>query len=184
MGERDPAAEPARGAGEDLRDPAAFRRFYERALPSVYGYALCRCGTQAAAEDVTQQVFMAAVVEIGGGRVVERPLSWIRGIARHKVLDHHRRQQREERVLRVVWEASPVDDELMFWDDDTSAERALAALASLPASQRAAIVLRHVDGLSVSEVAAQIGRSVRATESLLVRGRENFKGLYADARHE
>jgi RNA polymerase sigma-70 factor (ECF subfamily) len=125
---------------------------------------------------------MAAVVEIGGGRVVERPLPWIRGIARHKVLDHHRRQQREERVLRVVWEASPVDDEVL-WDDDTSAERALAALASLPASQRAAIVLRHVDGLSVSEVAAQIGRSVRATESLLVRGRENFKGLYSEARH-
>ncbi len=59
-------------------------------------------------------------------------------------------------------------------------ERAVEVLAQLPAAQRAALVLRHLDGLSVPEVARTLERSVEAVESLLARGRVSFRRAYAE----
>ena len=59
-------------------------------------------------------------------------------------------------------------------------DRAVAALAAVPASQRAALVLRHFDGYSVPEVAAMLGKSVEAVESLLARGRATFRVAYTE----
>ena len=79
-------------------DPEAFRGFYERALPRIYGYFLHRGGGPAAlAEDLTQETFLAAVAELKKGRRVDTPIPWIYGIARHKLLDHYRKQERVER---------------------------------------------------------------------------------------
>jgi RNA polymerase sigma-70 factor (ECF subfamily) len=166
----------------DLRDPAEFRAFYRNALPRVYGYLLSRCGVVAVAEDLAQEAFVAAVAELKRGTGVQEPMGWIIGIARHKLLDHFRRQAREERALSHAYEADPVDDEALEWDEETSRERALAALASLAPAQRAAMTLRYLEGMSVPEVAAVLRRSVHATESLLARGREGFKRDYVEAR--
>jgi RNA polymerase sigma-70 factor (ECF subfamily) len=60
----------------------------------------------------------------------------------------------------------------------------MEVLTLLSASHRSALVLRHVDGLSVSEVAALLGRSVHATETLLVRARTAFRAKYREAQEE
>jgi DNA-directed RNA polymerase specialized sigma24 family protein len=52
----------------------------------------------------------------------------------------------------------------------------------LPANQRAALILHHVDGLPVREVAIAMQRSQTAVESLLSRGRERFRMVYEE-RH-
>ena len=159
-------------------DPAAFRRFYAEALPRVYGYFLHRCGGSVpAAEDLTQETFLAAVAELRRGRRIEAPIPWVYGIARHKLVDHYRRREREER--RSVTETA-LPEPIVATTDDAD-DRAAAALESVPLAQRAALVLRHVDGLSVPEVAALLGRSVEAVESLLTRGRAGFRRAYLEA---
>ena len=57
--------------------------------------------------------------------------------------------------------------------------RTIAALARLPDDQRVALILRYVDDLTVADVANELGRSVRATESLLVRARRTLRAVYA-----
>ena len=59
-------------------------------------------------------------------------------------------------------------------------DRTVAALLRVPAAQRAALVLRYLDGLSVPDVARTLGRSVESVESLLVRGRQSFKRAYQE----
>jgi RNA polymerase sigma-70 factor (ECF subfamily) len=160
------------------RDADSFRAFYEVALPRVYGYFLRRCGGIATtAEDLTQETFLAAVRELRKGRPVEVPVAWVLGIARHKLVDHYRRQERSERTHRLA-----LDDrvELVTDDGHDVGELATAALARVPASQRTALVLRHLDGLSVPEIASALGRSVEAVESLLARGRVSFKRAYGE----
>ena len=167
--------DPARAVSDD---PETFRLFYEDALPVVYGYLLRRCGGSAAtAEDLTQEAFLAAVGELRKGRKVENGQAWIVGIARHKLLDHYRRQGRTERVLFGEEEEREL---LTDHDDDAARERAVAALALVPAAQRAALVLRHLDGYSVPEVASLLGRSIEAVESLLARGRVSFRRAYVE----
>ena len=103
--------------------------------------------------------------------------AWLVGTARHKLVDHWRRQAREERRLRALADDEPeVED---GWDAHIDALRARAILARLSPHHRAALTLRYMDDLPVPEVASVLDRSVHATEGLLVRARGAFRRAYA-----
>ncbi|MCU1455905.1 MAG: sigma-70 family polymerase sigma factor [Acidimicrobiales bacterium] len=159
------------------QDPAhALLALYDRALPQVYGYLLRRCGGAALAEDLTADTFLAAVHAIDRDRVDAVSVAWLIGIARHKLVDHWRRQAREERRLRLAAnEPSPPDDP---WAEVLDRARAAGVLAAIGAQHRAALVLRYVDGLPVADVAAHLGRTLAATEALLTRAKSAFRTAY------
>src|SRR5215471_1634996 len=95
-------------------DPRSFGAFYDDALAHIYGYFLHRCGgSVTVAEDLTQETFLAAVAELAKDRRVTAPTAWIHGIARHKLLDHYRQQERVERSLAAAWEAEQLETELL-----------------------------------------------------------------------
>ena len=157
--------------------PRAFLDLYDRAFPLVYGYLLSRCGQVALAEDLTTETFMAAVVAVRRENPPPVSTAWLVGTARHKLVDHWRRQAREERRLRALAEDEPeVEDS---WDAHIDALRARATLARLSPHHRAALTLRYMDDLPVPEVASVLDRSVHATEGLLVRARGAFRRAYA-----
>jgi RNA polymerase sigma-70 factor (ECF subfamily) len=106
----------------------------------------------------------------------EVSVAWLIGVARHKLADHWRRAERERRGLRVLDGEPEADDP---WDTAVDAIRARTALAELGPHHRAALTLRYLDGLPVGEVAAHLGRTVHATEALLVRARNAFRRVYA-----
>ncbi len=162
------------------RDPIV--AVYRAALPQVYGYLLPRCGSVAVAEDLTAETFMAAVAAVGQGRVREVTVGWLIGVARHKLVDHWRRVAREQRGLAAV-EHAHVDVEDP-WDELLDTQAAHDALSRLSVPQRLALTLRYLDGLSVPEVAEHLGRSVRATETLLVRSRSALRRVYEEERDE
>jgi len=162
-------------AREDAAGP--FLDLYDRALPQVYGYLLSRCGQRALAEDLAAETFLAAVDAV---RVAPSPpltTGWLIGVARHKLSDHWRRQAREERTLRAV-AAEPDPDSDDPWDARLDALRAQDVLQRLGPHHRAALTLRYVDDLPVPEVASVLGRTVHATEALLVRARSAFRTAY------
>ncbi|HEV2780254.1 MAG TPA: sigma-70 family RNA polymerase sigma factor [Actinophytocola sp.] len=158
-------------------DPAfGLLELYDEALPHVYGYLLARCGERSLAEDLTAETFLAAVSAVRKPDAPELSIGWLIGVARHKLADHWRRVEREQRGLRVLeGDPDPVEDP---WEVKLDAIRARAALAELGAHHRAALTLRYLDGLPVPEVAAHLGRTVHATEALLVRARNAFRRVY------
>jgi RNA polymerase sigma-70 factor (ECF subfamily) len=160
-------------------DPgAALLTLYDRAVPQVYGYLLPRCGSVAVAEDLTAETFLAAVAAVKKDAVPTMSLAWLIGVARHKLVDHWRRQAREERNLTLAHDETPPHEDP--WDAALDAARAREVLAGLGAHHRAALTLRYIDGLSVPEVADHIGRTVHATEALLVRARVAFRRSYEE----
>jgi RNA polymerase sigma-70 factor (ECF subfamily) len=150
-------------------DPDDFRTFYAAALPRVYGYLVRRCASPAVAEELAQETFLAAVVQLRKGKRPDEPFAWVLGIARHKLVDDYRRTRRD---ITVGEEPAAVEE--------SGDGRGITALSAVPHDQRIALVLRHVDGLSVPEVAAALGRSVEAAESLLARGRAAFRAAYSE----
>ena len=78
---------------------------YDRALPAVYGYLLSRCGQVVLAEDLTAETFLAAADATLRELAPPISVASIVGVARHKLVDHWRRQGREERGLRAVADA-------------------------------------------------------------------------------
>ena len=158
-------------------DPAfGLLELYDDALPHVYGYLLSRCGDTGLAEDLTAESFLAAVRAVREPGASDPSISWLIGVARHKLADHWRRVEREQRGLRLLHgEPVPVDDP---WESAVDRIRAREALGRLGAHHRAALTLRYLDGLPVPEVARYLGRTVHATEALLVRARAAFRRVY------
>jgi RNA polymerase sigma-70 factor, ECF subfamily len=155
---------------------------YRAALPRVYGYLLPRCGSAALAEDLTSETFLAAVNASRQGSLTEVSTAWLVGVARHKLVDHWRRLEREQRSLAAA-EVSGVDVEDP-WDEWLDAEAAYAALSRLPIPQRAALSLRYLDGLPVADVAEHLGRTLHGTETLLARSRAALRRQYEEGHHD
>lgn len=155
---------------------AALLDVYDTALPQVYGYLLRRCGSREVAEDLTSETFLAAADSVRRAAPAGVDVPWLIGVARHKLADHWRTRAREERRMRAVEaEPPPVEPD---WDAQLDALHASETLAGLAPAHRSALTLRYVDDLPVAEVARLLGRTLHATEALLVRARAAFRAAY------
>lgn len=163
---------------------SGFWELYESTLPKIYAYLLHRSNRDVA-EDLTQEVYLTAARAVADRPGAEIGEAWLFTVARSRLFDHFRSQGRADRnraaiaVLREPAVSATEDDHAAtHLDCDT-----LTALEALSSAQRAALVLHHVDDLSVAEVADRLGRSVRATESLLARARREFRSALEEAGH-
>jgi RNA polymerase sigma-70 factor (ECF subfamily) len=164
-----------------LADDRAFETWHRHTLPRVYSYLLSRCaGDVALAEELTQQTFVAAIDRRSRFDGRSDVVTWLCGIARHKLADHFRSVEREER-RRMRMEVGRIELDAATGPGIGLEDRALIveALRSLPANQRAVLVFVVLDDLPVAEAARLLGKSRAATESLLFRARESFRRAYA-----
>lgn len=161
--------------GDQRRDLV---ELYDSALPEVYGYLASRCGSAAVAEDLTSETFLAAADAVNEGKVPDLTVAWLIGVARHKLVDHWRRREREERALTAVGAEPEADDDP--WEVHLDLLTAHRVLAGLGAHHRSALTLRYLDGLPVRQVADHLGRTEGATEVLLVRARNAFRAAYQE----
>jgi RNA polymerase sigma-70 factor (ECF subfamily) len=148
----------------------------DAALPVVYDYLLRRCGSKVVAEDLLSDTVLSAVSQAIGGRHSDLSIAYLVGIARHKLVDHWRREARANRHLESVGYAL---EDTVVPPEPFEAERTARTLAGLSPMHRMALVLRYVDGLSVAEVATAVGRSLHATETLLMRAKAAFRSHYS-----
>ena len=164
--------------GADVDD---FVEFCARALPEVYGYLLARCGDADLAEDLTSETFTAAVSALNQGHVPEITVGWVIVVARRRLVDHWRRREREHRLF-IVCDPPGVDDVADPWTEAPDVELALRALERVGPHHRAALTLRYLDGLSVTEVACILDRGLHATEALLQRARRALRRAYEEVQ--
>lgn len=147
-------------------------------LGNVVSFLLRRCGDRTLAEDLAADVALRAVRETKRTGEVVTP-AWLTTVARNRLVDHWRSAAREQRRLRLAW-SDPDPDQ---WSDDGgSVDRDVVdhVMRQLPADYQAVLSLRYLDDLAVATVAGVLGRSVHATESLLVRARRAFRRSYQE----
>ena len=152
-------------------DPDAFARLYDEHQPAIYRYIFYRVGSDAAAEDLTSEVFVRLVDSIDDWTYQGRPLlAWLYTIARNLVNDFHRSKGQAEMV--------PLDDSLQASSCDPEAaaglalnqERLACALEELTEDQRQVILLKFMEGLDNMTVAQVLDKSYGAVKALQHRG--------------
>ena len=158
-----------------------FSAMYASALPVVYGFVALRVsGNRSLAEDLTSEAFAAAVAEYRAGRPEVVTTSWLCTVAKRRLIDHWRRKNVASK--NVI----PLAGRGLVFDTPETGEReaVIQALSALTSEQRTALVLQHVEGYSIVELSEIIGRSHKATESLLSRARRSFRTAYSEVDHD
>src|SRR4029079_15424154 len=152
----------------------AFERLYRRHALDVYRYAQAVLRNQADAEDVTQTTFMNAYRALERGERPESPHNWLIAIA-HTVC-RQRFRAASRRPQEVMIEDDIADHLVQPEDDDApSSEDIKRALSHLAFNQRAALVMRELEGRSYTEIADLLGVSVSAVETLIFRARRALR---------
>ncbi len=154
-------------------DPAdrAFESFYREHVAEVYQYALAVLTNPADAEDVTQATFLNAYRAFKKGERPRIPHNWLIKIA-HNVC-RMRWRQAKRRPLEVPFEE--FHEPVYVSEDKPTVDDVLRALSILPFNQRAALVMREVEGRNYNEIADILGTTVPAVEALLFRARQKLK---------
>ena len=148
-----------RQPNSSIASPAQFRTVYElNRLPVFrYVYALTG-GSQDDAEDLTAETFLRAWKarhQFNGE--MEASIAWLIGIAKRLVIDDYRRTVRATRDLPTDPDSESTPEQTAIQDEQ---EKILFRLvADLPDEQREIIVLRHLLGWRVNDIARHLGVS-------------------------
>ncbi len=163
-------------------DQQAFADLYEHYRPLVYRFLRRRLdGTDEVVEDLTEDVFVKLYEKLD--RYVERGLpftAWLYRIAHNQLVDYVRTLPRQT--------AQPLDMVADIPEHQTGSEyRSVLdrqtlepALARLTPEQRQAVELRFLQGMSVAETAATMGRSEEAVKKLQARALANLRRSLAE----
>ncbi|HEY4870485.1 MAG TPA: sigma-70 family RNA polymerase sigma factor [Candidatus Dormibacteraeota bacterium] len=150
------------------QDRQAFTELYESTYRRVFGYLLARVGDQAAAEDLMQEVYIAALQAIGRfrGRTEGEFIAWLLKIAHAKVMDRFRSQYRHPEVQTSDAASADVKDPLDAVDQRLRLEEISDALAQLTEDQRNVVMNRLVLGLDLEETSKLMGKNVGSIKAL------------------
>ena len=131
------------------------------------------------ADDIAQDAFLAAWSSLDRLRDDEGFRGWLFGIAWRKALDHNRAARRSAH-RDTAWREDQAD-EVPRPADPADRMALRAALADLPADQRACVTLCLGQGWSHGEAAEALGLPLGTVKSHVARGRERLLAVLGDA---
>lgn len=169
-------------------DAVAFRELFDRYFPRLYRFALVRVdGDHDIASEIVQQTLCKGMERLDTYRGEAALYTWLCQICRNTLIDHRRRAQRTEQFVRPLEDepdiravleaiAAPLEEqpEVLAWRCDVR-RLVQATLDTLPGKYGDVLEWKYVDGLAVADIAARLGTSTKAAESLLTRARGAFR---------
>jgi RNA polymerase sigma-70 factor (ECF subfamily) len=175
-------------------DHACFAEVYQRTHTHLFGVAIRILGQGQAAEDVLQEAYVSIWKSAGSyrnevdGQAIQA-MTWLIAIVRNKALDALRaRTRRRESALPESGDAdeddvqstgNPAPSAMQLLEQASHALHIEGCMAGLDGSHRQSLALAYYQGLSHSEVAAQMGAPLGSVKAWIRRGLEKLKGCLA-----
>jgi RNA polymerase sigma-70 factor (ECF subfamily) len=181
---------------EKLRsgDNAAMEEFYNLYRSRLYSLVLEQVDRdETVAEDLIQEVFLAALGSLDKFRGDSQLYTWLRSIALHKINDFYRRQAREPKpqnsspdfnalMLEQTGDNEPATFTMM--ESEEIRQSVHQALADLPQDYQEVLVLKYLKDMPVLAISQIMGRSPKSVEGLLSRARKAMRDNLGDNNHE
>lgn len=170
--------------GERLRrgDSAALEELYNLYFDRLYSMVFNQVGyDHSNAEDVVQEIWLAAIKSAKKFRGQSQPYTWLCSIAWHKIKDfqrrHYRQMAKQQQApsqieipeLGEMIDSEPLPEEVL--EREETKELVRRALSSLPSHYQQVLTLKYIEGMSAKEISQAFGKSTRSVESLLDRAR-------------
>ncbi len=161
-------------------DAAAWEELLDEWNPKLYTYMCYNTRTAEDAKDVMSETMLGLVQSIQGFDGKVNLSTFIYSIAYRKVADYWRKAKRA-REFSLSPDAANFHEDLRVAPPTSLRIEFHEAFAKLPRHAQQALWLRYHEGFSVAEVAEILGRSYKATESLLSRVRRQFQYAFLGA---
>lgn len=164
-------------------DATAFRRIVEHHHRSLHLLAARLVGDAFEAQDLVQESFAKAYVNLDRFDPTFRLSTWLHRITLNTCRDHLKSARRRERTSGIIPVHDQVDEALLPDEElvrRDRAERVQSALDRLKPSYREVLVLKDLQGLSYSEIKQITGSPVTALKIRVVRARSKLRRLLED----
>ena len=145
-----------------------------------------RVPDEAAAEDLSQEVFLRMQRGLGGLKKESRLVAWIYQIARHAIIDYYRTRDRQpEQPVGLAGDLETFHPASLSVESAEGSGQLRTELAGclrpmierLSEDYRQAITLVDLEGMAQHEAAAQLGLSVSGMKSRVQRGRRQLRDM-------
>jgi RNA polymerase sigma-70 factor (ECF subfamily) len=158
-------------------ESATYEKLLREILPMIRATTLKRMRNPDRAEDVVQNVLLS----VHRSRHTYQPTRafkpWLRAVIRNAITDSARSRRNEWRHQEFEEHKHPSEDPGPAENEEWLSQPVANALSKLPAGQREAVELLHLEGLSVKEGAARLGIQPSAFKVRAHRGRQLLQNL-------
>jgi len=162
-------------------DGDAFGALYEKYIDQIYNYIYFRTSNVKDAEDICSRVFLRALHHIERYEDRGYPFSaWLYRIAHNLVVNWYRDRERSD-VISLGDQYPPprmdgdVEDRI---EKDNETEMLLAVIQGLPEDRKELLILKHVEGLTNTEIGQIMDRTEGAVKALYHRTLESLRDDY------
>ncbi len=168
-------------------DEMAFAQFADQYLPPLHRFAQRRVGDRELAREIVQSTVVKAISKLATFRGEAGLATWLCACCRNEIASHFRREGRKGTEVGLAVEGEEGGVELVSTESTPEQEllrterrvQVHDTLDRLPPHYARALEWKYVAQLSVDEIAARLGLSTKAAESVLTRARVAFRGLFA-----
>ncbi len=168
-------------------DSKAFDRVVARHYRGIYSMIYRMLGNAEDASDLTQETFLRAYTRLDTFQIGRSFQAWIRRVATNLCIDHLRQRGEPAASLEERMEAgmepadeSPGSSPAQQVEVAEDSRRVLAAVQKLPPKQRAVLVMRHVQGMTMEEIAAALRWPLGTVKVNLFRGRRAVREMVGE----
>jgi RNA polymerase sigma-70 factor (ECF subfamily) len=163
------------------KNQKAFEELYEKTWASLFGFITFKVnGNRSLAEDILSEVYCRAIEYSHTLTLTHNVTGWLFRIAKSKIADHYRKAKREKKLVKVQTVACG-REEIMNALANEPESKTIASedelllrigFSRIPEEYRTILELKYVHEKSVVEIATQTGKSEKAVENILYRGRK------------
>jgi len=166
-------------------DSDAVVEFYKASSPKLLRYLRKKLPTQEDAEELLNDIFLAAIDELPFFEEKSTVNTWLFKIARNKIVDFYRKRKIKSVLLSqapfLEILASELENPEFQFEKNKIRDRIEKAFLSIPDHYRRILRLHYEDKIPVKQLALIFNLSLKATESLLFRARKQFQLAYERA---
>ena len=159
-----------------LGDATAVEFWYNTYQEQMKNYIAAKVESQADVYELVQDTFLSCLKNLPLFRGSASLQTWMISIARHEVADYYRKKY-AKRALKLL----PLSQLLLrvpIVNSHETSEKVKATLAEMTHGSRELLLRKYVDNKKVTEIAEELGRTVKSVESELFRARAEFRSLY------
>lgn len=162
-----------------------FDTLYDRYVNKVFAKCIGMLKDRAMAEDATQEIFMKILLNISNFKGTAKFSTWIYSITYNYCIDYLRKQKKK----RVVSDESKIADDIVEEVSDKELleikiERLEVVLNAAEPKDRAILMMKYNDQLSIKDMAKTLNRSESAIKMSILRAKHRVKKIYKNLYHE